>query len=115
MSNFNSSRVFQTFTITFISILCILFNTLTIVNYHKFELSKNNMQYIIKGVSGSVYAKNGLQTYSVQSSYVYKYPQDDRIFMSNILIEKHQNNSLLINYLVKSKKLGLIIRLILFV
>ena len=103
MLNFNSSRLLQTFTITFISLLCVLFNSLTFVNYHKFGFTKNNSQYIAKGIRGSLYDSKGFELYSVKSTYAFKYSSDERLFLNNLFLESHQNNSLFVKYQLFTK------------
>lgn len=102
MHKFYSSKAFQFFAIAIISSLCLLLNSLTIINFHKMELPKTNPQYDALGIDASVYNKNGKLLYGMQAESAWEYPNDSKIFLKKIAIEMYDESKDLANYTMSS-------------
>lgn len=102
MHKFYSSKAFQFFAIAIISSLCLLLNSLTIINFHKMELPKTNPQYNAVGIDGSVYNTNGKLLYSMQAESAWEYPNDDKIYLKKLAIEMYDESKDWANYTMSS-------------
>ncbi|MBP9742331.1 MAG: LPS export ABC transporter periplasmic protein LptC [Burkholderiales bacterium] len=102
MHKFYSSKAFQFFAIAIISSLCLLLNSLTIINFHKMELPKANPQYNATGIDGSVYEKSGKLLYNMQGESAWEYPDDSKIYLKNLRIDVYNKSKDLVDYSIKS-------------
>ena len=93
MQKFYSSKVFQFFVITVIVLLCVLFNKLTIINFHKIELPKTSAQYNIQMLDASTYNKTGQLIYYFTSDYAWAFPNSNKIYFKNIQLAMYNPNS----------------------
>ena len=103
MQKLYSSRAFQFFAVIIIASLCLLLNTLTQIHFHKMVLPKTHPQYNAKGVTGSVYNKQGKILYSLQSKEAWEYPDDERIYLKDLVISLFSESSDEITYSVNSR------------
>lgn len=102
MQKLYSSKAFQFFAIIIIASLCLLFNTLTEIHFHKMVLLKTHPQYNAKGITGSEYNRQGKLLYNLQSREAFEYPDDERIYLKDLVINIFSESSDDITYTIKS-------------
>jgi LPS export ABC transporter protein LptC len=98
MNKFYSSKSFQFFAIVIISSLCVLLNSLTVINFHKIDIPKASPQYNASGINGSVYSANGKLIYNLQSKSALEYPDQDKIFLQQLKLEVHDESTDAVQY-----------------
>lgn len=102
MHKLYSSKAFQFFAIVIMSLLCLLLDTLTRINFNRIELPKNSPEYNAIGVDGSVYSKTGKLLYNLTSNTAWQFPNDKRIYMSDINILVYNKNTDAVKYKLNS-------------
>ena len=98
MHKIYSPRIFRTFTIVFMVCLCLLFNYLTQINFLNIELPKNNPEYNAKNAVGKVYNNNGELIYTLTSESAWQFPENNRLFMSQLHGIVYNESSGIIKY-----------------
>ncbi|MCX8514914.1 MAG: LPS export ABC transporter periplasmic protein LptC [Burkholderiales bacterium] len=98
MNKFYSSKSFQFFSIVIISSLCVLLNSLTVINFHKIDIPRASPQYNATGINASVYSASGKLIYNLQSKSALEYPDQDKIYLQQLQIKVHDESSDAVEY-----------------
>jgi LPS export ABC transporter protein LptC len=102
MFNYHSPRVFRFFAIATMASLCLLFDILTRINFNRIELPKDQPEYNAVDVNARVYNKSGKLLYNLLSQTAWKYPNDERVFLTNPQLYMYNEQSDRMKYYLKS-------------
>lgn len=103
MFKYYSPRVFRFFAVAIIASLCLLFDVLTRINFKMPELPKDKPEYNAVNVDGKVYNKQGKLLYKLISKTAWEFPNDERIYMTDVQIFMYDEHSDVVKYYLTSK------------
>lgn len=72
--------------------LCLLFDSLTKINFIKIDLPKDRPEYNADNARGVVYGKKGNVLYELNSKNVWQFPKNDKVFMANLHAKVHSES-----------------------
>ena len=81
---YQSSRLFNLMTVIILSLLCVLLNYLTRIDFHRLQLPKNKPEFASSGILANLFSKNGKLLYRAMAESGLQYPDSSKIFLSNL-------------------------------
>lgn len=100
-SRYYSPRLFRVISTVLLVILCLLLNELTQINHNKYQLPKDEPEYTALGVSASLYSSiTGNLLYAVQGYKIWKYPINNKIYLTKFIAKMYDDKSTRVKYLM---------------
>ena len=84
---YQSSRLFNGLTVVILSLLCVLLNYLTRIDFHRLELPKNKPAYLATGIVANMYNSQGLLMYRMQAESARQFPDSSRISLNTVTMQ----------------------------
>lgn len=81
---YQSSRIFNVFTVIVLTGLCVLLNSLTQINFHKLELPKDKPEFSATGIAANLYDPQGKLLYRVLAESGIRFPDGENISLENL-------------------------------
>jgi LPS export ABC transporter protein LptC len=81
---YQSSRLFNLLTVIILSLLCVLLNYLTRIDFHRLTLPKNKPEFASTGILANLFSKNGKLLYRAMAESGLQYPDSSKIILSNL-------------------------------
>ncbi len=110
----SSPKLFQLFVIIILSILCILLNKLTTINFYSKKIPDNYPEYQVSKLYFNLYNKNGKLIYNIVANQGWRNKNNNKVFLTNLKIKAYNkiNHALLYTlvaddgYINYDKKIG---------
>ncbi|MEN9946668.1 MAG: export transporter periplasmic protein LptC [Pseudomonadota bacterium] len=84
---YSPSRLFNFLTVIILSGLCVLLNSLTQINFQKFDLPKNKPEFSATGFKASLYSTQGNLLYALSAESGIEYPDSTKINLTKLKLQ----------------------------
>lgn len=81
---YQSSRLFNLMTVIILSLLCVLLNFLTRIDFHRLELPKNKPEFASGGIVANLFSRNGKLLYRAMAESGLQYPNNSKIYLTRL-------------------------------
>lgn len=86
---YQSSKLFNLITAIILSVLCLLLEELTRINFHRMDLPKDKPVFSATGISASLYESNGHLLYNVYAESGNQFPDSSVIELHQITVKSY--------------------------
>ncbi len=88
---YQSSRLFNVFTLIILTALCFLLNSLTQIDFHHLELPKNKPEFLAKIFTANLYTPTGQRLYQVTAESGLQFPATNRIDLTKLKLQSFES------------------------
>ncbi len=100
---YQSSRLFNLFTVIVLTCLCLLLNFLTKIDFHKLELPKDKPEFSATGIVADLYDPEGRHLYKVLAESGTRFPEGSQISLNKLDFQAFNESTGLLSQQLTSK------------